>query len=91
MTFSEINAHTAPRFSQLGILQVHDVHQFQLLSFVYDCHYKMAPAHFHYYFKPSSEVHTVFPLFSPRGGYLISNVFEGGLNRGRGLIKFLKF
>ena len=36
MTFSEINAHTAPLFSQLGILKVHDVHQFHLLSFVYD-------------------------------------------------------
>ena len=40
---------------------------------------------------------TVFALFSPRRAYLISNVFEGalnrwgGLNRGRGLIKFLKF
>ena len=39
----------------------------------------------------SSSSVTVFPLFSPRGAYLISNVFEGGLNRGRGLIKFLKF
>ena len=43
MTFSEINAHTAPLFSQLGILKVHDIHQFQILSFVYDCHYKLAP------------------------------------------------
>ena len=46
MTFSEINAHTAPFFSQLGILKVQDVHQFQLLCFVYDCHYKLAPVHF---------------------------------------------
>ena len=57
MTFSEINAHTAPLFSQLGILKVHDVHQCQLLSFVDDCHAKLAPVHFHSYFKPSFEVH----------------------------------
>ena len=59
MTFSEINAHThnAHNFSQLGILKVHDVHQFQLLSFVYDCHCKLAPVHFRSYSKPSSEVH----------------------------------
>ena len=57
MTFSEVNAHTTPLFSQLGILKVHDVDQFQLLSFVYACHYKLAPVHFHSYFKPSAEVH----------------------------------
>ena len=57
MTFSEINAHTALLFSQLGILKVHDVHQFQLLSFVYACHCRLAPVQFHSYFKPSSEVH----------------------------------
>ena len=53
MTFSEINAHTASLSSQLGILNVHEAHQFQLLSFVYDCHdYKLAPIHFHSYFNP---------------------------------------
>ena len=57
MTFSEINAHIAPLFSQLGILKVHDVHQFELLSFVYDCHHKLAPVHSHSYFKPNSKEH----------------------------------
>ena len=39
--------------------------------------------------KCQGHVVTAFPLFSPRGAYLISNVFLGGwLNRGRGLIKF---
>ena len=32
-----------------------------------------------------------FLYLAPGGAYLISNVFEGGLNRGKGLIKFLKF
>ena len=67
MTFSEINACTAPLFSQLGILKVHGVHQFHLLSFVYDCHYKIAPAHFHSYFKPSSEVHNYNTCMASRG------------------------
>ena len=62
-----MNAHTVLLFSQLGILKVHDVHQFQLLSFVYDCHYKIAPAHFHSYFKPSSEVHNYIILAWPAG------------------------
>ena len=67
MTFGEINAHTAPLSSQLGILKVHDVHQFQLLSFVYDCHYKLAPVHFHSYFKPRSEVHNCNTSMVSRG------------------------
>ena len=67
MTFSEINACTAPLFSQLGILKVHCVHQFHLLSFVYDCHYKIAPANFHSYFKPSSEVHNYNTCMASRG------------------------
>ena len=66
MTFSEINARTAPLFSKFGILKVHDV-QFQLLSFVYDCHYKLAPVYFHSYFKPSSEVHNYNTRMASRG------------------------
>ena len=71
MTYSEINAHTAPFFSQLGILKVHDIHQFQLLSFVYDCHNKIAPAHFHSYFKPSSAVHNYNARMASRGGLFL--------------------
>ena len=52
MNFSEINAPTAPLFSQFEILKVHDFQQFQLLSFEYDCHYKLAPVYFHSYFNP---------------------------------------
>ena len=80
MIFSEINAHTAPLFSQLGILKVHDVHQFQLLSFVYDCHYKIAPAHFHSYFKPSSEVHNYNTRMASRGDLILQrkNTFQYG-------------
>ena len=81
MTFSEINAHTAPLSSQLGILKVHDVHQFQLLSFVYDCHYKITPAHFHLYFKPSSEVHSYNTRMASRGDLFLQkkNTFQYGI------------
>ena len=78
MTFSEINAHTALLFSQLGILKVHDVHQFHLLSFVYDCYYKIAPAHFHSYFKPSSEVHNYNTRMASMGDIFLQrkNTFQ---------------
>ena len=81
MTFSEINAHTAPLFSQLGILKIHDVHQFQLLSFVYDCHYKIAPAHFHCYFKPSSDVHNYNTRMASRGDLFLQrkHTFQYGI------------
>ena len=81
MTFSDINAHTAPLFSQLGILKVHDVHQFQMVSFVYDCHYKLAPVHFHFYFKPSSEVHDYNTCMASRGDLFLErkHTFQYGI------------
>ena len=80
MTFM-CNAHTAPLFSHPGILKVHDVHQFHLLSFVYYCHYKIAPAHFHSYFKPSSEVHNYNTRMASRGDLFLQrkNTFQYGI------------
>ena len=81
MTFSEINAHTAPLFSQLGILKVYDVHQFQLLSFVYACHCRLAPVQFHSYFKPSFEVHNYNTSMASRGDLFLQrkNTFQNGI------------
>ena len=81
MTFSKINAHTVPLSSQLGILKVLYVHQFQLLSFVYDCHYKLAPVHFHSYFKPSSDVHSYNTRMASRGDLFLhwKNTFQYGI------------
>ena len=56
MNFKEPNSHTEPLFAQLQFLKIRDMHELQLLSFMYDCQNHLAPTHFHSYFTPSSEV-----------------------------------
>ena len=50
MNFKEPNSHTEPLFAQLQFLKIHDMHELQLLSFMYDCRNHLAPTHFHSYF-----------------------------------------
>ena len=57
MNFKEPNSHTEPLFAQLQFLKIHDMHELQLLSFMYDHQNHLAPTHFHSYFTQSSEVH----------------------------------
>ena len=57
MNFKEPNSHTESLFAQLQFLKICDMHELQLLSFMYDCQNQLAPTHFHSYFTPSSEVH----------------------------------
>ena len=47
MTFSEKTDHSNALFSRLEFLKVDDIHQFQLLAFVYDCQNRLVPAQFH--------------------------------------------
>ena len=53
MNFKGPNSHTEPLFAQLQFLKIRDMHELQLLSFVYDCQNHLAPTHFHSYFTPS--------------------------------------
>ena len=55
--FKEPNSHTEPLFDQLQFLKIRDIHEFQLLSFMYDCQNHLAPTHFHSYFTLSPEMH----------------------------------
>ena len=55
MNFKEPNSHTEPLFAQLQFLKIRDMHELQLLSFMYDCQNRLVPIHFHLYFTPSSE------------------------------------
>ena len=57
MAFNKMNAHTNPIFIQLDFLNIEDIRQLQLLSFVYDCLNKTASVFFHDHFTPSSERH----------------------------------
>ena len=47
MNFKEPNCHTEPLFAQLQFLKIRDMHELQLLSFMYDCQNHLAPTHFH--------------------------------------------
>ena len=50
MNFKEPNSHTEPLFAQLRFLKIRDIHELQLLSFMYDCQNHLAPTHSHSYF-----------------------------------------
>ena len=63
MTFNKQTASSTPGstliFSDLEFLKTDDIPQFQLLSFVYDCQNKLAPAYYH---KSLSNVHKFIPM-----------------------------
>ena len=58
MTFSEKTDHSNALFSRLEFLNIDDIHQFQLLAFVYDCQSRLVPAQFHDFFVPCTQIHS---------------------------------
>ena len=50
IAFGHFTSPTTPLFSDLKILKLHDLFQFKLLSFVYDCVNKISPSCFHSFF-----------------------------------------
>ena len=42
MTFNKQTAHSTPIFADIQLLKIDDIHQLQLLNFVYDCQNKLA-------------------------------------------------
>ena len=65
MTFASKTDHTYPIFANLEFLKIDGIRQLQLLSFVYDCHNKLAPVHFEEYFVPCSHVLNSTPGWHP--------------------------
>ena len=57
IAFEHFTSPTTPLFSDLKILKLHDLFQFKLLSFVYDCVNKTSPSCFHSFFDLVQSVH----------------------------------
>ena len=81
MCFEEPTAHTEPLFKKLQFLKVRDIHELQLLSFIYDCQNKIAPAHFHSYFTPCYGVHSINTRQASRGDLFLTRktTFQYGI------------
>ena len=81
MTFNKITSHSDPIFSELEFLKFDDIRQLQLLSFVYDCQNKIAPAYFQDYFVPSSQIHSFNTRLASRGDLFLErkNTFQYGI------------
>ena len=79
MNFKEPNSPAEPLFAQLQFLKIRDMHELQLLSFMYDCH--LAPTHFQSYFTPSSEVHGYNTRLTSRGDLFLTRktTFQYGI------------
>ena len=60
MSFSDYQAHAAPIYKDLGILQFKDLVFVQTTIFMYDFHNNLLPASFSDYFKKISDCHNYF-------------------------------
>ena len=78
MTFSKKTDHSNPLFSRLEFLKVDDIHQFQLLAFVYDCQNRLAPAQFHDFFIPCAQIHSFNTRLAARSDLFLErkNTFQ---------------
>ena len=81
LTFASKTDHTDPIFTNLEFLKIDSIRQLQLLSFVYDCHNKLAPIHFQEYFVPCSQVHRFNTRLASRGDLFLErkNTFQYGI------------
>ena len=81
MTFASKTDHTDPNFTNLEFLKTDGIRQLQLLSFVYDCHDKLAPIHFQEYFVPCSQVHRFSTRLASSGDPFLEriNAFQYGI------------
>ena len=67
MTFNKPTASSTPILSDLDFLKIDDNRQFQVLSFVYDCQNKLAPACFHNFFVKCAQIHSYSTRLASRG------------------------
>ena len=81
MTFNKVTEHSNPIFARLEFLKIQDIHQLQLLSFVYDCLNKTAPVYFHDYFVSCSQLHHFNTRLASRGDLFLErkNTFQYGI------------
>ena len=81
MTFNKQTAHSAPVFANIQLLKIDDIRRLQLLTFVYDCHNKLAPTYFHHYFVKCSQVHGYSTRLASRGDLFLErkNTFQYGI------------
>ena len=69
--FSKPDAHSAPLFKQLGILNLKDLVSFHNLLFVYQYHYDMLPESFNGYFCKVASRHNYNTRFASKQSYCI--------------------
>ena len=81
MTSDKQTASSTPIFSDLEFLKTDDIRQFQLLSFVYDCQNKLAPAYFHKFFVQCAKIHSYSTRLASRGDLFLEkkNTFQYGI------------
>ena len=74
MAFKKQTEHSNPIFSKLDLLKIEDIHQLQLLSFVFDCQNKIAPVYFHDYFVQCSQIHNFNTRLASRDLFLVRKI-----------------
>ena len=79
MNFNKETASSTPIFSDLAFLKMDDI--LQLLSFVYDCQNKLAPAYFHNFFVQCAQIHFCSTRLASRGDLFLErkNSFQFGI------------
>ena len=59
ITFNEITSPAIPIFHNLELLILADIHNLQVVSFVYECVTGLSPFYFYDYFQTLSSTHTI--------------------------------
>ena len=67
ITFSDITASSDPLFDRLQVLELADLFQVQILSFVYECVNKIAPSYFSGYFTSINMIQNIGTCQSKKG------------------------
>ena len=86
ITFNDITSPALPIFHNLELLTLADIHNLQVVSFVYECVNELSPSYFCDYFKTLSSMHanlgtrqaTMGNLFLQKGVIQISDVPSAG-------------
>ena len=81
ITFNKQTAHSTPIFANIQLLKIDDIHQLQLLTFVYNCQNKPAPIYFNHYFVKCSQVHGYSTRLASYGNLFLErkNIFQYGI------------
>ena len=76
ITFNDITLPARPIFHNLELLTLADIHNLQVVSFVYECVNGLSPSYFCDYFKTSTSTHAIRTHQATTGNYFCKGIIQ---------------